>query len=77
MTLITKRSSGADYLYFQAGKKSLYIAPQSDPSKAKIENVVEALEYTQERINHYHKSLDELLQFLPAKERKQYARQVR
>ena len=74
MALITKTSNGAQYLYFQAGKKSLYIAPQNDPSKAKIENVIEALEYTQERINHYHESLDELLQFLPAKERKQYAR---
>ena len=74
MTLITKTSSGADYLYFQAGPKSLYIAPKNDPSKAKQENVIKALEYTRERINHYNKSFDELLQFIPPSERKKYAK---
>ncbi|MDE0525082.1 MAG: hypothetical protein OXI27_00560 [Thaumarchaeota archaeon] len=74
MALIVKISRGAKYLYFQAGPKSLYIAPQGDPSKAKQENVVKALEYTRERINHYNASFDELLQFLPAKERKQHAK---
>ena len=74
MALITKTSSGADYLYFQAGKTSLYICPKNDPSKAKVENVKKAIDYTNERINHYGESLDELLRFLPAKERKQYTR---
>ena len=74
MTLIVKTSRGAKYLYFQAGSKSLYIAPQDDPSKAKTENVKKAIEYTRERIGHYNASLDELLQFLAPKERKQYTR---
>lgn len=75
MTLITKTSSGADYLYFQAGPKSMYIAPKNDRTKAKVENVIKALEYTRERMDHYAASYDELLQFLPPKERKQYARE--
>ena len=75
MTLITKTSSGADYLYFQAGTTSMYIAPKDNHSKAKIENVIKALEYTQERMDHYVASYDELLQFLPPKERKQYTRE--
>lgn len=74
MTLITKTSSGADYLYFQAGSKSMYIAPKNDPSKAKTDNVVKALEYTRGRIAHYDRAYDELLQFLPPKERRQHAR---
>ena len=74
MTLIIKSSRGANYLYFQAGPKSLYIAPENDHSKAKQENVIEALKYTRERINHYNDSFDELLQFLPPKERKRYVR---
>ena len=74
MALIVKTSRGAKYLYFQAGPKSLYIAPRDDHTKAKQENVIRALEYTQERIDHYNESFDELLQFLPAKERKQHAK---
>lgn len=74
MTLIVKTSRGAEYLYFQAGPKSLYIAPKNNPSKAKVENVKKALDYTKERISHYNESLEELLQFLPAKERRQYTR---
>lgn len=74
MTLIVKISRGAKYLYFQAGPTSLYIAPEDDHSKAKQENVIKALEYTRERISHYNESFDELLQFLPPRERKQYTR---
>ncbi len=74
MALIIKTSRGVKYLYFQAGPKSLYIAPKDDPSKAKIENVKKAVEYTKERIKHYDESLDELLKFLPAKERRQHVR---
>ena len=74
MALIVKISRGAKYLYFQAGPTSLYIAPQDDPSKAKIENVKKAVDYTRERIKHYDESLEELLRFLPAKERKRYER---
>lgn len=74
MTLIVKTSRGSKYLYFQAGSKSLYIAPKDDPSKAKTENVKKALDYTKERMKHYAASYDELLQFLSPKERKQHAR---
>ena len=61
-------------MYIQTGPKSMYIAPKGDPTKAKQENLIRALEYTQERISHHNESLDELLQFLPPKERKRYAR---
>ena len=74
MTLITKISNGAEYLYFQAGKKSMYIAPKNDRSKARIENVIKALEYTQDRMEHYAASYDELLQLLPPAECKKYAK---
>ena len=72
MTLIVKISRDVKYLYFQAGKESLYIAPKDNSSKVKVENVIKALDYTQERINHYRESFDELLKFLPPKERKKY-----
>ena len=74
MALIVKTSRGTKYLYFQAGPKSLYIAPKDDPSKAKIENVKKAVDYTIGRIKHYDESLEELLRFLPAKERRLYER---
>ena len=74
MTLITKTSSGANYLYFQVGTKSMYIPPKNDPSKAKTDNVIKAPEYTLERIAHHNRVYDELLQFLPPKERKRYVR---
>ena len=72
MALTVKTSRGAKYLYYQAGKESIYIAPKDDPSKAKIENVMRALDYAQERIDHHTESFDELLEFLPPKERKRY-----
>lgn len=56
MVLITQTSSGAQYLYFQAGPKSLYIASKGDPSKAKLENVVRAVKYVQERIKYNNES---------------------
>ncbi len=74
VTPITKTSSGTDYLYFQAGSKSMYITPKNDPSKTWAENIVKALKYTHERIAHYDKAYDELFQFPPRKEHKQYAR---
>ena len=74
MTLVIKTSKDAKYLYFQAGKVSLYIAPKNNPSKAKIENVIRALDYAQEWLDHYTESFNELLKFLPPKERKKYAR---
>lgn len=52
----------------------MYIAPKNNHSKAKQENVIKALEYTKERMNHYAASFDEILQFLPPRERKQYVR---
>ena len=74
MTLSIKIARGREYLYFQAGKESLYICPKDNPAKVKMENLIRALEHTQERMDHYTKSYDELLQLLPPKERKQHAR---
>lgn len=72
MGLTTKISKGKEYLYFQAGKKSIYIGPKDDVTKVKVENVMEALEYSQERVQHYMKSLDDLLALLPESLREQY-----
>ena len=72
MGLTVKTSKGKKYLYFQAGKKSIYIGPKDDTSKAKPENVVRALYYSQGRVQHYLESLDELLPLLPKPLREQY-----
>ena len=72
MGLTVKISKGREYLYFQAGKRSIYIGPKDDASKVKAENVVRALEYSQERVSHYLESLDELLALLPEPMRGQY-----
>ena len=72
MTLITKVSGGIEYLYFQAGKNSVYLGPKDEPAKAKKDNVVRALDYARERIDHYTDSFDELLPFLPPDARGQY-----
>lgn len=77
MALQTKSSRGAEYLYFQAGRASLYIAPKGAPSKAKVENVVRALDHVQARLDHYGGAFDELLAFLPPEERRRYARRAR
>ena len=74
MTLSIKIARGKEYLYFQAGKESLYICPKDNPVKVKMENLVRALEHTRERMEHYATSYDELLKLLPPKERKSYAR---
>ena len=74
MTLSIKIARGREYLYFQAGKESLYICPKDNPSKAKMDNLLRALEHTRERMDHYATSYNELLQLLPAKDRKSYAR---
>lgn len=73
MALNVKILKGNEYLYFQAGKSSIYIGPKSDPSKVKADNVVRALEYAWERSNHYDKSIDELLLLLPPDLHKQYS----
>ena len=72
MVLSVKISRGIEYLYFQAGKDSIYIGPKGDPAKAKSDNVIRALDYSRERTDHYLKSFDELLPFLPEVTRKQY-----
>lgn len=72
MTLSIKIAREKEYLYFQVGKESLYICPKDNPAKAKIENLVRALEHTRERMNHYEASYDELLKLMPIKERKHY-----
>ena len=72
MGLTIKTSKGKKYLYFQAGTKSIYIGPKNDISKVKTENVLKALDYSQGRVQHYMKSLDELLILLPESLREQY-----
>ena len=73
MVLNTKVSKGIEYLYFQAGKDTLYIGPKDKPEKAKEENVIRALEHVRERLDHYAESYDELLPLLAPKTRSQYA----
>ena len=72
MALNVKILKGNEYLYFQAGKRSIYIGPKSDPSKTKAENVVQALEYAWGRAEYHDRSIDELLLLLPTDLRKQY-----
>ncbi|MDE0525018.1 MAG: hypothetical protein OXI27_00230 [Thaumarchaeota archaeon] len=72
MTLSVKSLNGIEYLYFQAGKASVYIGPRDDPAKAKTENVIRALDHTRERMDHYDDSFDELLSFLSPDARRQY-----
>lgn len=72
MALNVKILKGNEYLYFQAGKRSIYIGPKSDPSKTKTDNVVQALEYAWMRAEYHDKSIDDLLLLLPTDLRKQY-----
>lgn len=65
MTFTVKVSKGREYLYFQAGKESMYISPKGKPDRANQENVAKALEYAWERAEHYLESVDELLPMLP------------
>lgn len=72
MTLNVKIAKGHKYLYFQAGKESIYIGPKGDPRKSKPDNVIRALDYSRERIDHYTKSFDELLPYLTSEMREQH-----
>ena len=72
MTLNVKVARGHEYLYFQAGKESIYIGPKGNPKKSKPGNVARALDYSRERIDHYTKSFDELLPYLPTEIREQH-----
>lgn len=73
VVLNLKVSKGIEYLYFQAGKDTLYIGPKGKPEKAKEENVIRALEHVSERLDHYAESYDELLPLLTPETRSQYA----
>ena len=73
LTLTVKISKGREYLYFQAGKKSMYISPKDKPERARQENVVKAIEYAWERAGHYIDTIDELLLMLPEPLRKKYS----
>ena len=70
MGLTVKISRGIEYLYFQAGKESIYIGPSHDLSKSKPENVLRAIEYSKKRAEHYMGSVDELLALLPPEQRR-------
>lgn len=72
VVLNIKVSKGIEYLYFQAGKDTLYIGPKGKPEKAREENVIRALEHVSERLDHYAESYDELLPFLTPKTRSRY-----
>ena len=72
MTLNVKVARGHEYMYFQAGKESIYIGPKGSPKKSKSGNVVRALDYSRERIDHYTRSFEELLPYLPIEMREQY-----
>lgn len=73
LALTVKISKGKEYLYFQAGKESMYISPNGRPEKARQENVVKAVEYAWVRAEHYLDAIDELLPMLPEPLRKKYA----
>ena len=72
MGITVKISKGREYLYFQAGKDSIYIGPKDDATRVKTENVVRALEHSQERVRHYLESLNELILLLPEPLREQH-----
>lgn len=65
MTFTVKISKGREYLYFQAGRESMYISPKNKPERADQENVVKALEYAWQRAEHYLDAIDDLLPMLP------------
>lgn len=72
LALTVKISKGREYLYFQAGKESMYISPKGKPERARQENVIKAVEYAWERAGHYLDVIDELLPMLPEPQRKKY-----
>lgn len=72
MTFTVKTAKSRRYLYYQAGKESLYIGPQSKPDKAKQENVLRALEHAWGRAGHYLDAADDLLSMLPTPLRKKH-----
>ena len=72
MTFTVKVSKGREYLYFQAGKESMYISPKGKPERANQENVIKAIEYAWQRAEHYLDSIDEMLGMLPEAQRKKY-----
>lgn len=72
MTLIVKVTRGIEYLYFQAGKESVYIGPKSNPDKARQEGVIKAIKYAWKRSDHYDDSFTEMLPFLSPELRQQY-----
>ena len=71
MGMTVKATKDKKYLYFQAGKATIYIGPKDDTSKVKTENVIRALDYSRGRVQHYLESVDELIALLPEPLRKQ------
>lgn len=71
VTLHIKVLKEKEYLYFQAGKSTIYLGPKDEPDKSKADNVMRALDHTQERMDHYTESFDELLPLLPPTLREQ------
>lgn len=73
MALNIKILKGNEYLYFQAGKDSIYIGPKNNPNKMKTDSIIRALDYAWKRANHHDESIDELLLLLPPDLHKQYS----
>ena len=71
MTLHTKTLKGKEYIYYQAGRNTIYLGPKDDPDRSKADNVMRALDHTKERIDHYTESFDELVPLLPPRLREQ------
>ncbi|MDE0525098.1 MAG: hypothetical protein OXI27_00640 [Thaumarchaeota archaeon] len=71
MGMTVKATKDKEYLYFQAGKTTIYIGPKDDVTKVKTENVIRALDYSRGRVQHYLESVDELITLLPEPLRKQ------
>ena len=69
--MTVKATKDREYLYFQAGKTTIYIGPKDDAFKVKTENVIRALDYSRGRVQHYLDSVDELIALLPEPLRKQ------
>lgn len=65
MVFKVKSYKGREYLYYQAGKKAIYIGPKGNPTKVKVENLLLALDHSTGRVHHYLETLDDLLALLP------------
>ena len=64
MTFNTKIFEAKKYIYFQAGRKSMYNSLKKNPEKVNLKNVTKDLDCVWGRAKHYLKSIDDLLPLL-------------